>query len=230
MREVAASGSYSLNGAAIGLSAGLGLISVRLSTGCVEIISMESLERLGEIRPITRAGGHVLSAELLNPYIITLAYPDAIMLWDTRISQATWTGNSNQCQFTCARSNGDWLVAAGHEDGNITLWDSRVNGRFMTEIDVHTTWVTDLAFHPRNSTQLFTTGEDMLLNRFNLNVPDVDDALEFGYCTEQAGRKLGFFGSSMEYIYNPTHAESLNLFHVFMVTLRIGKITNFVIE
>ena len=106
------------------------------------------------------------------------------------------------------------LVLAGSEGGVLYLYDVRSGRLLQTVSDFHSDDVTCVAFHPLDSSQLFSASLDGTVCHFTLSDPDPDEWLQASFQVEADVRRIGFFGPSADYLYALTTTEQLSLWHI----------------
>ena len=68
-----------------------------------------------------------------------------------------------------------------------------------------------MAFHPLDSTALYSADCGGMINQFDLKQSDPDEILETAINTETPIRRFGFFGPKSQYIYAITADETVSL-------------------
>ena len=104
-------------------------------------------------------------------------------------------------------------VLAGSESV-IYVFDVRTGRLLHTLSDFHCNEVTAVAFHPIDTTQLFSASLDGTVCHFTLCDPDPDEWLQSSFQVEADVRRIGFFGPSADYLYALTTTEQLSLWHI----------------
>lgn len=105
-------------------------------------------------------------------------------------------------------------IAVGHENGDVSVLLRDTLDIVGCIEQMHTDYVSQVKFHPLNPSLLFSAAEDWLVNMYNLNQSNVDDALECVFNTEQASQQLGFFGVHAEYMYSVSMVNTLDLLNL----------------
>jgi WD40 repeat protein len=87
--------------------------------------------------------------------------------------------------FISGDMNSASFFATGDHLGNIHIWDLRMPEKLLNQhlgsiSEFHTGMVTDVKFHPSYPNFLFSGSEDGLVQKFDLNAPNVEDSLVCG--------------------------------------------------
>jgi len=80
--------------------------------------------------------------------------------------------------------------------------------------EYHADEVTSMAFHPGNSSMLFSSGGDGMVNQYDLNQSDEDEILEATINCEQPITSFGFFGKNNEFMHILTTMEEVHIYGV----------------
>jgi ribosome biogenesis protein len=108
-------------------------------------------------------------ASQLNSTLITGSWDHSIKSWDVERQECVVALNGSKvvaCLDTSYHSEG--IVATGHPDCNIRLWDVRTNGKDKSSLAVsdktfrpsHKEWVTAVQWSPQNPYHLASTSHD----------------------------------------------------------------------
>lgn len=139
-----------------------------------------------------------------NPFLVLSASCDkTVCLWDLRCQS---TGNAPQQRVTlpgevqsASLGVSDVLVAAA--SGNSVVFFDLRGGAGKSPVgeyaDAHTNVVTQVKFHPENSSHLVSAAEDGLICFFNTAVPEEEEAIVSVLNTDCPVRKFGFFGEGL---------------------------------
>lgn len=108
------------------------------------------------------------------------------------------------------------VLAVGTElasyEAPLFFFDQRQPGVELKRFqDVHSDDITQVRFHPTDSNALITGSTDGLVNLYNLQEQEEDDAL-YQVIKDTSISKIGFFGPCYEYIYCSTHIETISLY------------------
>ncbi|KAI8853360.1 WD40-repeat-containing domain protein [Chytridium lagenaria] len=99
------------------------------------------------------------------------------------------------------------------EEAPVMLWDLRSPSKTLAKFcDAHSDDVTQVRFHPENHLKLASSGTDGLINIFNLQTLEEDDALDTVIKTDSVS-KIGFFGPRSDYLFSHTHIETFAIYN-----------------
>lgn len=128
--------------------------------------------------------------------------------------------------FTCfdVNANGK-VICAGTEqaagEANLLFFDVRANAPLATYTDSHRDDVTQVKYHPTKRNYLATGSTDGLINIFDTNEPDEDDALENCLNTESSIQTIAWHSAQtaadadqQDHLACVTHTNDFQLFDV----------------
>ena len=169
-----------------------------------------------------------------NPFLVLSASSDrTVCLWDLRCKSAagivpqqlvTLPGEVSSASIGVS----DVLVAAA--SGNSVVFFDLRGGPGSRQVgeyaDAHTDVVTQVKFHPENSSHLVSAAEDGLICFFNTSVSEEEEAIVSVLNTDCPVRKFGFFGAAgMEGLYCLSTTEIPSFWHVSSAQ-RLGHFPN----
>lgn len=147
------------------------------------------------------------------PALVTAAEDGRVALWDVREGRPrTLLAAPPGMPLHSAACNGD--VVVGGSNGPLFVWRAANGAPLAALPDGHTEDVTQLAFHPLNPAVLLSASDDGLVNVYNLEKEDAEEALEVVLNVEQPVARFGFYGPQGEMLYAITQVETLSLWHV----------------
>jgi ribosome biogenesis protein len=115
-----------------------------------------------------------------SQYLVTASWDHSIKLWDVERRDCLLTLNGSKvvsCMDTSYYSTG--IVATGHPDCSIRLWDARVQDTKESSLNLsdntlrvsHKAWITDLQWSPYNAYHLVSTGHDGTVKGWDIRSP-----------------------------------------------------------
>lgn len=108
----------------------------------------------------------------------------------------------------------DHKLAAGSElvgsDASVLLWDLRSKKSIVSYLDSHNDDVTEISFHPTQSNALLSGSTDGLINIFNTDITDEDDAVYQAINHEASIHRAGFLSDKR--IFGLSHMETLSVY------------------
>lgn len=117
-----------------------------------------------------------------------------LKLWDIRSSQpskATLVSPDQIAVFDLAgHPTQQHLVAAGGEDGALTIWDMRNTNQPITVISAHSGPITEVKFHPASPEHLFTCGLDGQILHWDASAAARPSRMSFKSSKEPAGSSV----------------------------------------
>lgn len=192
-----------------------GLLTV-LSNSCLHLISGENELSASILIPNAHPQG-IMCAKSLDENVLATCGSDGLKLWDLRTnnSKCAW---STQAENQAPMLSLDTLpsasqIATGTElksaDAGVLLWDARASKQVVSYLDSHNDDVTDVKFHPTRSNILLSGSTDGLVNVYDTDVADEDDAVIQGIKFASIN-KTGFLADNR--IFCLSHMETFSIF------------------
>lgn len=167
--------------------------------------------------PAHAAPIHKLQTDPVNDNILYSCSDDAtVKIWDSRTpltnSVNTLTNSRNLPFFSLDVNHG--LISAGSQlkgtDSELVLWDLRkLDTTLRSFIDSHNDDITETKFHPTLNNLLLSGSTDGLVNIYNLDIVEEDDAL-FQCINYNSVHSAGFLTPNRIYILS--HMETFGVF------------------
>lgn len=157
-----------------------------------------------------------------NSNLVFSACSDAtVKLWDARVSGTgaaqEYNGYPSNVFISFDVSCNDLIVCAGtekvDEDAFLVFWDGRYVPNTESKeplgaySESHNDDVTQVRFHPTNPSLVATGSTDGLVNVFDLNESNEDDALSSTCNSDSSVNVIGWAGSDYKQVYCLTHDE-----------------------
>ncbi|XP_044127804.1 WD repeat-containing protein 89 [Bufo gargarizans] len=196
-------------------------VAILCSDNTIRLYNKETMACLHEYnaRPTMLSG---VRFSHTNSNLVFSACSDAtVKLWDARVSGTDavqqYTGYPSNVFISFDVCSNDLVVCAGTEkvgdDVYLVFWD----GRYTPDTEPkeplgaysesHNDDITQVRFHPTNPSLVATGSTDGLVNVFDLNEDNEDDALTSTCNSESSVNIIGWAGRDDKQVYCLTHSE-----------------------
>lgn len=105
-----------------------------------------------------------------NKVLFSGGWDHTVRAWDVeqQVSTATWT--CNKVVTSLCNQPGGQMMATGHPDNCVRLWDARAGGdsSVQAKLDGHSGWVTDVAWCPTRDELLLSASVDKTVNVWDI--------------------------------------------------------------
>lgn len=171
---------------------------------------------LGSSSQIQASGPSICGIAATNDAVITGNSGGYIHVWDPRRREKLAIIIDARAPLTCLASS-DYRVAAGSElvksDAKVMLWDIRKANELLWEyMDGHNDDITDVQFHPTARHSLLSGSTDGVINLYDTQIIDEDDAIYQTFNPGASIHRTGFL--SEKRVFSLSHIETLTIFQV----------------
>ncbi|XP_075701079.1 WD repeat-containing protein 89 [Rhinoderma darwinii] len=199
-------------------------VAILCSDKTIRLYNKETMTCLQEYnaRPAVLSG---VCFSHTNHNLVFSACSDAtVKLWDSRVSGTgavqEYTGYPSNVFISFDVSCNDLAVCAGTEkvdddddDAFLVFWDGRYTPNTEAKeplgaySESHNDDITQVRFHPTNPSVVATGSTDGLVNVFDINEGNEDDALTTTCNSESSVNIIGFAGKDYKQVYCLSHTE-----------------------
>ncbi|KAI8895068.1 WD40-repeat-containing domain protein [Globomyces pollinis-pini] len=195
------------------------IIGLPMASGTIHLHDISTLQQMGtlpSLYPETIISQCLFDSE--NPSLLWSSNKNgSVILYDIRTSNAVHQFESNNPIISFDTNSNHHLLAAGtelapgQENPFIFFWDIRSSMNPLNKFEeCHSDDITQIKFHPNNPNLMISGSTDTLVNLYNLETFEEDDAL-YQVIKGDSVNQVGFFGPNFEYIYYLTHLETVSL-------------------
>ncbi|XP_063804742.1 WD repeat-containing protein 89 [Pseudophryne corroboree] len=156
-----------------------------------------------------------------NDLLFSACSDATVKLWDARVNGTgavqVYTGYPSNVFISFDISCNDLVVCAGTEkvedDSFLVFWDARYSSDSKSKeplgvySESHNDDITQVRFHPTNPSLVASGSTDGLVNVFDLNKDNEDDALATTCNSDSSVNVIGWAGKDYKQIYCLTHDE-----------------------
>ncbi|KAM9293938.1 WD repeat-containing protein 89 [Gastrophryne carolinensis] len=198
-----------------------GRVAILCSNKSVGMYDQENMSCLQEysVRPAVLSG--VRFSHSNNNLLFSACSDSTVKLWDVRAPSTEavqiFNGYPSNVFISFDISCNDLVVCAGtekvEEDTFLVFWDSRYSSATSSReplgvySESHSDDVTQVRFHPSNSSLVASGSTDGLVNVFDLGEGNEDDALSSTCNSDSSVSVIGWAGKTYDQIYCLTHDE-----------------------
>ncbi|KAG9285410.1 hypothetical protein G9A89_010885 [Geosiphon pyriformis] len=194
--------------------------SVFVASGSNHALNLYDRSSMSFVRTLTFHQDNITKIKAYKEsFLISSSKDGSIANWDLRTPGSSpvqiFKGNANEPLLAFDINNTDIILAAGTEligeDAKILFWDVRTGSVVAEFLDSHSDSITQLKFHPLQSTQLLSGSIDGLICTFDISNFDEDEALITVMNSGSSINRTGYFGPNAEYVYCLNHMETFSL-------------------
>lgn len=195
-----------------------GIVSL-LSDGSISILpnSPENWKTLGS-KTYTKPDSSLTltGIKAYDENVFAVSGSNGVQLYDLRANSSSSVGSFGSpsgASLLCLDVK-DHKLASGTElvgsDASVLLWDLRSTKSIVNYLDSHNDDVTEISFHPTQSNALLSGSTDGLINIFNTDIIDEDDAVYQAINHEASIHRAGFLSDKR--IFGLSHMETLSVY------------------
>ncbi|XP_066464284.1 WD repeat-containing protein 89 [Eleutherodactylus coqui] len=197
------------------------IIAILCSDKAIRLYNKETMTCLQEYnaRPAVLSG--VRFSHTNSNLVFSACSDGAVRLWDARVSGTgavqAYTGYPSNVFISFDVSCNDLVICAGtekvDEDAFLVFWDGRYTPNTESKeplgsySESHDDDITQVCFHPTNPSLVATGSTDGLVNVFDINENNEDDALTSTCNSESSVNIVGWAGRDYKQVYCLTHTE-----------------------
>ena len=101
--------------------------------------------------------------------IISGSYDNTIRCWDTNTMENKQTMTGNKVIISMDYNKKNELIATGHEDNGIRIWDLRTDAKVVTkQLKSHSGWISNVSWHPTIDHLLLTSSYDKTIKLWDI--------------------------------------------------------------
>ena len=190
------------------------------SDNCIRLLDPVNLTIISTIRGHQQTINKIEFANELPFLIFSCSSDHTLCLWDVRESSKPCKQISiNDEILAFSTGLNDSLLALAN-GSSIIFSDLRYMGteigskwKLAEYADVHSDIITQLSFHPTNSSILGSGGEDGLICTYDIATESGDEAVISILNTNGPVRKMGFFGPNYDGIFSLSNTEIPSFWH-----------------
>ncbi|XP_074852433.1 WD repeat-containing protein 89-like isoform X2 [Carettochelys insculpta] len=199
------------------------LVAVSCSNKSIRVYNRETLHLLREYNAHPGLLNGVRFAHTSDNKLFSACSDGTIKCWDTRLAtQETvqlFRGYPSNVFISFDINCNDLIVCAGteevEEDTFMVFWDARSNTDYTstakeplgTYSETHNDDITKICFHPVQPNLVASGSTDGLVNVFDINKEDEDDALLATCNSDSSVSFIGWSGKDYKQVYCMTHTE-----------------------
>lgn len=199
------------------------LVAVSCSNKSISVYNRETLCLLQEYNSHPTLLSGVRFAHTNENILFSAGSDGSLKCWDIRSSTVKpvqlFCGNPSDIFISCDISCNDFVVCAGtekvEEDAFVTFWDARGCTNSVPSSkqslgvysESHNDDVTKVCFHPNKPHLLASGSTDGLVNVFDINKDNEENALVSTCNSDSSVRSIGWAGKDYWQIYCMTHDE-----------------------
>ncbi|XP_075782499.1 serine/threonine-protein phosphatase 2A 56 kDa regulatory subunit epsilon isoform isoform X9 [Pelodiscus sinensis] len=199
------------------------LVAVSCSNKSIRVYNRETLHLLREYSGHPGLLNGVRFAHTSDNTLFSACSDGTIKCWDTRLAtQETvqlFSGYPSNVFISFDINCSDLIVCAGtekvEEDTFMVFWDARSNTNYActakeplgTYSETHNDDITKICFHPLKPNLVASGSTDGLVNVFDINKENEDDALLATCNSDSSVSFIGWCGKDYKQVYCMTHTE-----------------------
>ncbi|XP_062974223.1 WD repeat-containing protein 89 [Elgaria multicarinata webbii] len=199
------------------------LVAVSCSNKSIGVYNRETLDLLREYSSHPGLLSGVRFAHAREGVLFSACSDGAVKCWDTRLATAepvqVFCGYPSNIFISFDISCNDLIICAGtekvKEDAFIAFWDARgctssassSEGPLGVYSESHNDDVTKICFHPTKPNLVVSGSTDGLVNVFDINKDNEDDALISTCNSDSSVSFIGWAGKDCRQVYCMTHDE-----------------------
>lgn len=198
------------------------LVAVLCSNGSIRIYDKETLNTLREFNGYPGLLNGVKFANSCDS-VYSASTDGTVKCWDARLASEKpvqlFKGYTSNVFISFDINCNDHVICAGTEkvddDALLVFWDARINSQDLstgrdplgTYSETHSDDITQVHFHPSNPNMVVSGSTDGLVNVFDINVDNEEDALVTTCNSVSSVSCIGWSGKDYKQIYCMTHDE-----------------------
>lgn len=196
-------------------------VAILCSDKTIRLYNKETMTCLQEYNARPGALSGVRFSHTNGNLVLSACSDGTVKLWDARVSGTRavqeYTGYPSNVFISFDVSCNDLIVCAGtekvEEDAFLVFWDGRYAPKTESKeplgaySESHSDDVTQVRFHPTNPSLVATGSTDGLVNVFDINESNEDDALSSTCNSDSSVNVIGWAGRDYKQVYCLTHDE-----------------------